>query len=145
MKSTTLKVFVFLICIFFISSYNTDGNLKDQTNNTNTLTEYLGKPVEANFKGSVVNDNNEPLDSVTVTIGNQTVQTDAKGHFEIKNASAHDNFLPIAAQRKGYKNVILNLDPKSKDKHIDITLKKEGTSCLFWFCEHNHNLSTSSN
>jgi hypothetical protein len=145
MKSTASKVFVFLICIFFISSNNPDGKLKAQINNTNTLTEYLGKPIEVNFKGSIVNDNNEPLDSVTVTIGNQSVQTDAQGNFEIKKATAHDNLLPIEAQRKGYENVILNLNPNTKDNNINITVKKEGTTCLFWFCEHNHNLSTTSN
>lgn len=145
MKSATLKVFVFLICVFLISSNNSTDKTKDQIDNTNPLTEYLGKPIEVNLKGSVFNNNNEPLDSVTVTIGNQSVQTDAQGNFEIKKATAHDNFLPVEAQRKGYKNVILNLNPNTKNNTIDITLKKEGTTCLFWFCKHNHNLSTTSN
>ena len=135
---------VVCICILLISSGYTFNNKTDKVN-IKPLSEYLGEPITVSIKGSVVNDSNEPLDSALITIGNQTVQTNAQGHFEIINATAHDNFLPLEAERKGYQNIVISLDPEDKDNDIDITLKKEGTTCLFWFCKHNHNLPISKN
>lgn len=135
---------VVCICILLISSSDAFKDKPDKKN-TKPLSEYLGECVDISLKGSVVNDNNEPLDSALITIGNQTVQTDEYGNFEIKNATAHDNFLPLEAKRKGYQNIVISLDPEDKDNDIDITLKKEGTTCLFWFCKHNHNLPISKN
>ncbi|WP_461597686.1 peptidase associated/transthyretin-like domain-containing protein [Winogradskyella sp.] len=145
MKSIVFTVLSVVICILLISSSNSPENTTDQNEDTNTLTEYLGQPININLKGTVANHLNEPLDSVTITIGNQSIQTDAQGHFEIKSAIAHDNFLPVEAHRKGYQNMVINLNPKDKKNDIDITLKKEGTTCLFWFCRHNHNLPISTN
>ncbi|MHA7842666.1 MAG: carboxypeptidase-like regulatory domain-containing protein [Winogradskyella sp.] len=137
-------ILVVCICILLISSSDAFKDKPDKKN-TKPLSEYLGERVDISLKGSVVNDNNEPLDSVTITVGNQTVQTDTQGQFEIKNAAAYENFLPVEAQRKGYQNMVINLNPKDKKNDIDITLKKEGTTCLFWFCKHNHNLPATIN
>ena len=95
MKSIVFTVLSVVICILLISSSNSPENTTDQNEDTNTLTEYLGHPININLKGTVANHLNEPLDSVTITIGNQSIQTDAQGHFEIKNAIAYDNFLPV--------------------------------------------------
>lgn len=145
MKSKTTYILAFIICAFLLSSSSTLKENTDQKEDTNTLVEHLGKPIDINLKGTVVNHNNEPLDSVTITVGNQTVQTDAQGQFEIKNATAYDNFLPVEAQRKGYKDTFFSLNSEVENSEIDIRLTKKENTCLFWFCKHNHNLPVSAN
>lgn len=140
MKSVLSTWFCLSICIFFTMSCKENNTDVEQSNNPKPFSEYIGKPVTLDLKGKVMDNNQTPLDSVLIVVGNTSSLTDELGNFTIENAPANEDFVSLEAQRKDYKNMVLNLIPKKDTDSINIILHKETEPCLFWFCKHNHNL-----
>ena len=139
MKSSLSAWLILSICFLITISCN-ETIEADQANTITTFTDHLGKPIKTNLKGKVVNQYNEPLDSVIIVVGDKTSTTDRYGNFVIENAPANKEFVSLETQRKDYKNTVVNLVPKKDTTSINIVLHKESDPCLFWFCRHNHNL-----
>ncbi|WP_299366373.1 hypothetical protein [Winogradskyella sp.] len=139
MKSVHFLWLALIICsLIFVSC-----NKRTQTANHNSVkafSEYLGEPVNLDVKGKVLDSNQNPLDSVIVNVGKTFSITDSNGNFIIENASVHDNFLTIEAQKKGYKSIFHSLNPKEDTMQIQIILLKESELSLFRFSKYNHNL-----
>ncbi|RNC88148.1 MAG: carboxypeptidase regulatory-like domain-containing protein [Winogradskyella sp.] len=66
------------------------------------FTENFGSQINAGFFGQVVDENQSPIENVTITIGNVTATTDAFGVFSINSASAFENFAYVTAEKQGY-------------------------------------------
>lgn len=145
MKSVLSSRLLLLICFLIAIACKKNLNEADQTNTIKTFTDYLGGPIEIDLKGQVFDNNETPLDSVLIIVGNKTKLTDKHGNFTIKNVSAHEKFVSLETQRKDYKNIVLNLVPKKDTDSTNIILHKETEPCLFWFCKDNHNLPNAVN
>lgn len=118
---------------------------KKQNESPQNFSEYLGEKISKSFIGTVVDENKNPLENVTITIGNKTAITDSIGHFEIKNTNVNEHFPYLEAKKQGYENNTISIVPKNEIEELSIILEYNGTPCLFWFCRHNHSLTNSSN
>ncbi|MCH2196477.1 carboxypeptidase-like regulatory domain-containing protein [Kordia sp.] len=84
----------------------------------------FGNDVNRNFIGRVVNKNNQPLASATITIGNETTQTDLNGMFVMNNVQVKENFAYIRASLSGYFNGSRSIIPIDGENVIKIMLKE---------------------
>ncbi|GGI56261.1 carboxypeptidase-like regulatory domain-containing protein [Winogradskyella haliclonae] len=64
--------------------------------------ENFGSQVSASFLGRIIDENNSPVEGVTIEIGNSTATTDAFGVFSIQNANVFERFAYIKAEKDGY-------------------------------------------
>lgn len=145
MKSVLSSRLLLPICFLIAIACKKNLNEADQTNTIKTFTDHLGEPIEIDLKGQVFNNNETPLDSVLITVGNTSILTDEHGNFTIKNVSAHEKSVSLEAQRKDYTNTVMNVVPEEGTDAINIILHKETEPCLFWFCKDNHNLPNTIN
>lgn len=122
---------------------NNTSDEKHLNESPQTLSEYLGKKVQRNFSGTVTDEDKNPLKSVTVSIGDKTVQTDSKGDFVINEASVNANFVYLEIKKEGYRNNASSLVPSDSFNEVVIVLQEENVLCLHWFCKHNHSLPNS--
>lgn len=59
-------------------------------------------PIKAILQGNILNENNEPAAGVTITVGTNTVMTNATGYFRIIDASLDKNTSLVIAEKAGY-------------------------------------------
>jgi len=59
-------------------------------------------PLTARLQGTVLNENGQPAQGVTVKVGNQTATTDARGYFRFQNASLDKKSAVVTAEMSGY-------------------------------------------
>lgn len=119
MKNTVLRIMslFFLIFIMGCNIYEDEG-----TNYDNKFEEIFGKKVIKDFMGEVVDENNNPLQNVSIEIGNKYVQTDLNGVFIIKNATVFENFAYIKANKIGYIDGSRSIVPTNGMNQIKIML-----------------------
>jgi hypothetical protein len=106
MKSTKIiSIFLFTFLLLMSSCQKDDGNSgggEQQEIIPDTFSEYFGNQVSRDFLGNVMDTNKNPIEGVTITIGNQTATTDSNGVFILNNASVNERFGYIKAEKTGY-------------------------------------------
>ena len=106
-----------------------------------SFSDYIGDNIPKDFEGTVTDSIDQPIDSVYVTIGNTTSLTDKNGKFTIENTMVNEHFIFATINKEGYKNSTIDISDRDSLNNISIQLDQKGNHlCLFWFCEHNHNL-----
>lgn len=74
------------------------------------------------FTGQIVDESNNPVASVAITVGNKTANTDINGVFIINNATVHEKFAFIKAKKTGYLDGSRSLVPTNGMNYARITL-----------------------
>lgn len=59
-------------------------------------------PISANLQGNIYDENNQPAQGVTVTVGSKSAVTNADGYFRINGASLDKRTSLVTAQKAGY-------------------------------------------
>jgi hypothetical protein len=118
MISKRLLILVLLVPFLFNSCSNDsgiDGNSVDTPLN-------FGNEVSKNFTGRIVDESNNPLANVAITVGNKSANTDINGVFIINNATVHEKFAFIKAKKVGYLDGSRSLVPTTGMNYARITL-----------------------
>jgi len=126
----TIKKFPYIILmllfsvITMISCEKDDGNSggEQQEIIPDTFSEYFGNAVARNFLGNVVDTNKNPIEGVTITIGNETAMTDSNGVFILNNANVNERFGYIKAEKTGYIHGSRSVVPSNGTNKVTIML-----------------------
>ena len=124
-----LLLFAFLLAVLSCK----DDDISDLESSTQETTEEVsaapldfGAAVQADFMGRIVNDEGFRINNATVTIGNQTVQTDVNGVFSIQDAAVFENFALIKVTKDNYIQGSRALVPQEGGfNSIEITLLRK--------------------
>lgn len=118
MTSKRLLILVLLFPFLFNNCSNDsgiDGNSNDTPLN-------FGSEVMKNFTGQILDESNNPVSNVAITIGNKTATTDINGMFIINNATVRDKFAFVTAKKAGYLDGSRSLVPTNGINIVKITL-----------------------
>jgi len=116
---------IFLLLILMMTSCREDSS--------DLIAEVTEGPVpvikiEASFNGQVIDYNEEPLKDVSISLGQQTSQTDENGYFEISGL-ANQNGAFIKADKSGYWEAYGNVLPsKEGTAFVKFKLKERTVS-----------------
>lgn len=118
MISKKLFLLVLLLPFLFSSCSNDSGN------NGNSIDTPLnfGSEVSKNFSGQIIDENNNPVANVAITVANKTAITDVNGVFIINNATVREKFAFVTAKKAGYLDGSRSLVPTSGMNNLKITL-----------------------
>lgn len=97
------------------------GNNHDAT----AFAENFGNEINRTFLGKVIDVNEHPIEGVNITIGNQTALTDANGVFIINDATVHERFAYIKAEKSGYIHGSRSVVPSTGTNKVTIMLLEE--------------------
>ena len=125
MKSTQfISTVLFLFLLTLSSCQLDDGNYynQDQQNIPEVFSQYFGNEISRDFIGTVIDKSNLPISGVTITIGNDTAQTDGNGIFIIRDANVNERFGYVRAQKVGYINGSRSLVPAEGTNKVTIML-----------------------
>ncbi|WP_445717445.1 hypothetical protein [Flavobacterium sp.] len=120
MKKIKQLFLLLLVTTFFVSCTDIDDNLNN--NSSNSFTENFGNQVSRDFMGEIVDENNNPIQNVIVTIGTSAVQTDENGIFIIKNAFVYEKLAYIKANKVGFINGSRTLVPTTGMNQVKIMM-----------------------
>ena len=129
MKPT--KLFQLLIFVFLISNFSCQkddgpsGNNNPQENIPNTFSEYFGNEISRDFLGTVIDKNHNPIEGVTITIGNETTTTDTNGVFIIRDANVNERFGYVKAKKSGYIHASRSVVPSNGTNKVTIMMLEE--------------------
>ena len=118
MISKRLLILVLFIPFIFNSCSNDSGI---DENSVDTPLNF-GNEVTKSFTGQIVDESNNPVASVAITVGNKTANTDINGVFIINNATVHEKFAFIKAKKTGYLDGSRSLVPTNGMNYARITL-----------------------
>ena len=118
-----LKSLFFVLLILVVTSceddnWNSDNPPVQQSN----FSENFGSSINARFFGKVVNEENNPVSDVLITIGNSMTTTDVNGIFSIENASVFEKFAYIKATKDGFIDGSRTLVPSNGTNQVSIML-----------------------
>ena len=101
-----------------------DGNSGGQQQEIipDTFSDYFGNQVSKNFLGSVIDTNKNPIEGVTITIGNKTATTDSNGVFMINDANVNERFGYVKAEKTGYIHGSRSIVPSNGTNKVTIML-----------------------
>ncbi|WP_422105937.1 carboxypeptidase-like regulatory domain-containing protein [Winogradskyella sp.] len=126
MKPTkSYTVLLSIILLLFLSCQIDDGISRggdSQDNIPDTFSEYFGNEISHDFIGTVIDINHNPIEAVTITIGNETVITDSNGVFVINNATVNERFGYVKAEKAGYIHGSRSVVPSSGTNKVTIML-----------------------
>ncbi|MFY8068910.1 MAG: hypothetical protein ACOVMG_02335 [Flavobacterium sp.] len=118
MISKRLLILVLFIPFLFNSCSNDSGI---DENSVDTPLNF-GNEVTKSFTGQIVDESNNPVASVAITVGNKTANTDINGVFIINNATVHEKFAFIKARKTGFLDGSRSLVPTNGMNYARITL-----------------------
>lgn len=118
MISKRLLILVLFIPFLFNSCSNDSGI---DENSVDTPLNF-GNEVTKSFTGQIVDESNNPVANVVITVGNKTANTDINGVFIINNATVHEKFAFIKAKKTGYLDGSRSLVPTNGMNYARITL-----------------------
>jgi hypothetical protein len=101
---------------------DSSSSAPEQENIPDTFSEYFGNPVSRNFLGNVIDTNKNPIEGVTITIGNETAITDSNGVFILNNANVNERFGYIKAEKAGYIHGSRSVVPSNGTNKVTIML-----------------------
>lgn len=114
-----------LTCLLLISCQQDDDSSPNQTPVQTDFTENFGSTFTSNFMGRVVNENNEAIEGVNISVGGMNTVTDINGVFSIQGASVYEKFAYVKASKTGYINGSRSLVPTSGINQVKIMLLAE--------------------
>lgn len=120
MKKIKQLSLLLLVTTFLASCTDIDDNVNN--NSSTSFTENFGDQVSRDFMGEIVDENNHPIQNVTVAIGTSTVQTDENGIFIIKNAFVYEKLAYIKANKVGFINGSRSLVPTTGMNQVKIMM-----------------------
>ena len=118
MTSKRLLILVLLFPFLFNNCSNDsgiDGNASGTPLN-------FGTEVSKNFTGQIVDESNNPVSNVAITVANKTATTDVNGVFIINNATVSQKFAYVTAKKAGYLDGSRSLVPTNGMNNVKITL-----------------------
>jgi len=119
-------ILVLLFSLITITSCEKDdgnsGGAEQQENIPDTFSEYFGSQISRNFLGNVIDTNKNPVEGVTITIGNETATTDSNGVFILNNANVNARFGYIKAEKSGYIHGSRSVVPSNGTNKVTIML-----------------------
>jgi len=126
----TLRLSKLLIVLLFIltSCQKDDSISNDDNQNENipdTFSEYFGNEISRDFLGSVIDKDHNPIEGVSISIGNETAVTDSNGVFIIRNATVNERFGYIKAEKAGYIHGSRSVVPSNGTNKVTIMLLEE--------------------
>jgi len=80
------------------------------------------EPITANLQGNIVDENNLPAEGVSITVGNKTASTDAKGFFKIAAALLDRKNSLVQATKTGYFKGLRHFAATSGTNYVKIKL-----------------------
>lgn len=128
MKSIKNAVLLTLIIFSFSCNdeeLNTNTSPQGNDPDPTTFSQNFGNQISRNFLGTVVDKNNNPIENVTITVGNSIASTDSNGVFIINNANVNERFAYIKASKAGYIHGSRAVVPSSGTNKITIMLLDE--------------------
>lgn len=124
-KFPNLILMLLLSLLITTSCQKDDGNSgggEQQENIPDTFSEYFGNTISRDFLGNVIDVNKNPIEGVTITIGNATATTDSNGVFIINNANVKERFGYIKAEKTGYIHGSRSVVPSNGTNKVTIML-----------------------
>ncbi|MFK7781316.1 hypothetical protein [Psychroserpens sp.] len=131
MKSIQIlsKAFALLFLSALVTfSCDNDDNLsssQDFDPNATEFAENFGSAINRTFFGTVVDMNQNPIDNVMITIGNETAMTDSNGIFIIENAPVNQRFGYVKAEKAGYIHASRAVVPSDGTNKVRIMMLPE--------------------
>lgn len=125
MNNLKLIIVTFIALICFTNCSTNDDEPVIEIPTTNPVsggTLNLGATITRDFIGQIIDESNNPISGVTVTIGSLTKQTDANGIFIIKNASVKEQMAYVTATKTGYLDGSRSLVPTTGSNNVKIML-----------------------
>lgn len=122
------KLLLFIFIFGLTISCNKDSLSNDNQNiddTPSTFHENFGNEIVRSFIGNVIDLNKNPIENVTISIGNDAVQTDENGVFMIENAQVNEQFAFIKAEKTGYIHGSRSVIPTNGINKISIMLLEE--------------------
>ena len=129
------KPLVFLCCLLLLCMFSckNDDNVilqqvaeEEQRLTPINFEENFGSSVTACFLGRVVDENNNPLQGVTIRIGTTVTTTDLFGTFTASSSEVFEKFAYITAEKMGYIKGSRALAPSTTDvNRMEIMLLEE--------------------
>ena len=124
-KIPNLILMLLLSVMMITSCEKDDGNStggEPQENIPDTFSEYFGNDISRDFLGNVIDTDKNPIEGVTITIGNETTTTDSNGIFILNNANVKERFGSIKAEKAGYIHGSRSVVPSSGTNKVTIML-----------------------
>lgn len=118
MNSKRLLILVLLFPFLFHNCSNDSGI----DGNTAGTPLNFGSDVSKNFTGQILDESNNPVANVAITVANKTATTDVNGVFIINNATVSQNFAYVTAKKAGYLDGSRSLVPTNGMNNVKITL-----------------------
>ena len=118
MTSKKLLILVLLFPFLFNNCSNEsgiDGNATDTPLN-------FGIESAKNFTGQIVDESDNPVSNVAITVANKTATTDINGVFIINDATVREKFAFVTAKKAGYIDGSRSIVPSSGMNNIKIML-----------------------
>ena len=114
------KLFLLVLLFPFLFS-NCSSDSGNGGNSIDTPLNF-GSEVSKNFSGQIIDESNNPVANVAITIANKTATTDVNGVFIINNATVHEKFAFVTATKAGYLDGSRSLVPTIGMNNLKITL-----------------------
>ena len=118
MTSKKLLILVLLFPFLFNNCSNDSGI---DGNSAGTPLNF-GSNVSKNFTGQIVDESNNPVPNVAITVANKAATTDVNGVFIINNATVSQKFAYVTAKKAGYLDGSRSLVPTNGMNNVKITL-----------------------
>lgn len=119
-----LQTIALCMLIMFMSC-DKDDSPSNNNPDPSAFAENFGSEIQRNFLGKVIDTNHNPIQNVTITIGNKTAQTDANGIFIISDANVYQRFGYIKAEKAGYLHGSRSVIPSEGTNKVTIMLLEE--------------------
>ena len=129
------KLLVFLcgLLLFCTFSCENDDNVipqqvaeEEQPETPINFEENFGSTVSARFLGRIVDEDNDPIQGVTIRIGTTVTTTDLFGMFSASSSEVFEKFAYINAEKTGYIKGSRALTPSTTEvNRVEIMLLKE--------------------
>ena len=121
-----LQTIALCMLIMFMSCDKDDSPSNNNPDpDPSAFAENFGSEIQRNFLGKVIDTNHNPIQNVTITIGNKTAQTDANGIFIISDANLYQRFGYIKAEKAGYLHGSRSIVPSEGTNKVTIMLLEE--------------------
>lgn len=114
------KLFLLVLLFPFLFS-NCSSDSGNGGNSIDTPLNF-GSEVSKNFSGQIVDENNNALSNVAITISDKTATTDVNGIFIISGATVREKFAYVTAKKAGYLDGSRSLIPTSGVNNVKITM-----------------------
>lgn len=125
-----IKTIFFASLMLFMSSCSNDDSPNTPQNqdpdpNPTEFAQNFGVDITRTFLGTVIDGNNNPIESVTISIGNSTTMTDSNGVFAINDATVNQRFGYIKAEKAGFIHASRAVVPSDGTNKVRIMMLPE--------------------